>query len=484
MSHDHDHDHGPEDEVVLATEQAELVSAGVDIGSATSHLMLSRLVLRRRGLNLSSGFEVVSREVTYRSPVRLTPYLDPVTIDSTALGEFIDAGYAEAGVTPEDIDTGAVIVTGEAARKENARAISELFAEHSGRFVCAVAGPLLEARLATNGSGAVALSFDRGVPVLNLDIGGGTTKISLVSDGRIERVMVVNVGARLLAWAGDGVLTRVEAAGRLAAQACGAPYRVGEPIADAERKVVAEWLADRLFDQLAGVPDERLHVAGEPFVPPDGCVVVASGGVGEYVYGLELAEYGDLGRLLGSAIRTRLDSRFTLVPSAQRLRSTVIGASQYTVQVSGNTIFLTDPGRLPLHNLPVAHVRVGGTVPDADAVAAEVRTALYRLDAAADAPALALACHTGLVLSYPALSALAAGLADGLAEVHPVTVAVLLEQDCAGLLGHLLRPLTAVPNLLCVDQVAVADLDYVDVGKPVELIEAVPVVAKSLIFSG
>jgi ethanolamine utilization protein EutA len=472
------------DEVVLATEQAELVSAGVDVGSATSHLMLSRLVLRRRGLNLSSGFEVVSREITYRSPVRLTPYADPTTIDAAALGEFIDASYAEAGVTSDDIDTGAVIVTGEAARKDNARAISELFAEHSGRFVCAVAGPLLEARLATNGSGAVALSLERDEPVLNLDIGGGTTKISLVRAGRIERIMVVNVGARLLSWTEDGTLTRVEAAGALAATAVGAPHRVGERIEDADRKAVADWLADRLFDQLAGTPEQRLHVAGEPFLPPAGCVVVASGGVGEYVYGLERAEYGDLGLLLGGAIRSRLDSRFPVVAGAQRLRSTVIGASQYTVQVSGNTIFLTDPSRLPLHNLPVAHVHVDGPVPDADAVAEQVRAALHRLDDAADAPALALACHARLILSYPALSAFAAGLAAGLAGARPATVAVLLEQDCAGLLGHLLRPLTPLPNLLCVDQVAVDDLDYVDVGKPVDIVEAVPVVAKSLIFSG
>lgn len=489
---DHHHDHGGDEhrEVVLASEQVELVSAGIDIGSATSHLMLSRLVLRRRGLNLSSGFEVVRREVTYRSAVTLTPYLDPVTIDAATLGSFIDAGYAQAGVTPEDIDTGAVIVTGEAARKENARAISELFAKHSGRFVCAVAGPLLEARLAVQGSGAAARSVRGEHPVLNLDIGGGTTKMSLLRSGRIERTLVVNVGARLLAWDSAGVLTRVEAAGRLAARACGAAYQVGQVLAVRDRQRIADWLADRLFNYLAGaVPDDTdpLFVAGVPFVPPDGSEVVASGGVGEYVYGLETAEYGDLGKALGAAIQSRIAARadrFTLVDGAQRLRSTVIGASQYTVQVSGNTIFLSEPGSLPMFNLPVVHVHVDGAVPDEDAVAAAVRDALDRVDGARDAEALALACHTRLTLCYPALSAFARGLARGYGPGGPATLAVLLEQDFAGLLGHLLRPELAVANLLCIDQVVVADLDYVDVGRLVGAAEVVPVIAKSLIFSG
>jgi ethanolamine utilization protein EutA len=488
--HDHhDQDHADYEDVVLATEQVELTSAGVDIGSATSHLMFSRLVLRRRGLSLSSGFEVVSREVTYRSPVALTPYVDPVTIDATALRAFVDDCYADAGVRPVDVDTGAVIVTGEAARKRNAQAIGELFAEHGGQFVCAVAGPLLEARLAAAGSGALALSRERDGPVLNLDIGGGTTKISLLLAGRVERIMVVNVGARLVAWDADGVLVRVERAGALAAGECGAPRSPGDALAQPDREKIAAWLADRLFDQLDGEASAfpQLFVAGESFVPPPGCAVVASGGVGEYVYGLETAEYGDLGRLLGTAIRHRLDARqvrFRLVDGAQRLRSTVIGASQYTVQVSGNTIYLGDPAVLPLHNLPVSHVYVDDAVPDEDALAEAVARALGGVDGAAEATGLALACHTRLILSYPALSAFARGLARGCAAATPATLAVLLEQDCGGLLGNLLRPLISVPNLLCVDQVAVADLDYVDIGKPVEAVEAVPVVAKSLIFSG
>lgn len=485
--HDHDdHGHAASGIGTLASEQIELVSAGIDIGSATSHLMVSRLVLRRRGLRLSSGFEVVSREITYRSRVLLTPYLTPTVIDAAALGAFIRDSYAEAGLTPDDIDTGAVIVTGEAARKTNARAIANLFAAQAGRFVCAVAGPLLEARLAVQGSGAAALSTRGDSPVLNLDIGGGTTKVSLLRHGRTEQVMVVNVGARLLAWDAAGRLTRVEEAGRRAARACGFDATVGAPIAAAQRRAVAEYLADRLSDHLDGTEQTTdLFVAGTPFAVTEPVTVLASGGVGEFVYELETADYGDLGNLLGAAIRRRLaepERHTTLVPAAQRLRSTVIGASQYTVQVSGNTIWVRDPNLLPLTNVPVAHAYVAGAVPDAETVAAAVRAALAHLDP--DRGAVALALHTSLTLSYPALNAVAHGIAAGTADIRPATLAVLFQQDCAGLVGHLLRPLLGEANVLCVDQVDVADLDFVDLGRMVEVAQAVPVIAKSLIFSG
>jgi len=384
-----------------------------------------------------------------------------------------------------------VIVTGEAARKQNARAIGELFAQHSGKFVCAVAGPLLEARLATHGSGSVGLSVEEPDQyVLNVDVGGGTTKITLLRGGRAEQTVVANVGARLVAWSAEGNITRVEEAGRLAAQACGAPYLVGAHLGLHHRDAMAAWLADRLFDFLSGrlpaLGGRRLHEAGEVFTPPDGTVVIVSGGVGEYVYGQETEDYGDLGKLLGAAIRQRFEARperYTLVAGAQRLRSTVIGASQYTVQVSGSTIFLSDPAVLPVYNLPVIHIDIAEADPTAETVADAVRAALSGSDGSRDAEALALACHSRLTLSYSTLSAVARGIADGFASARLSTLIVLLEQDCASLLGHLLRPVIASPNVLCVDQVSVADLDYVDIGALVEHAGAVPVVAKSLIFS-
>ncbi|MFC1943322.1 ethanolamine ammonia-lyase reactivating factor EutA, partial [Chloroflexota bacterium] len=161
----------------------ELMSVGIDVGTSTSHLMFSHLHLQRCGLELSSRFEVVKREVLFRSPVLLTPYRDGDAIDTEALEQFITRSYAEAGVESSQVDTGAVICTGEAVKKKNSEAIVRLFADQGGKFVCATAGPNLEAVLAAHGSGAVARSHSS--TIMNIDIGGGTCKVAIVKNGAI-----------------------------------------------------------------------------------------------------------------------------------------------------------------------------------------------------------------------------------------------------------------------------------------------------------
>ncbi len=194
----------PEAEVV------RLRSVGVDIGSSTSHVLFSELTLERQGKRLSSRYEVVDRHITHRLPVILTPYSQPERVDAEALERFVADSYARAGVDREEVDTGAVITTGEAARKENAPAIVELFARDAGKFVCASAGPHLESMLAAHGSGAAQLSLERGEEVLNVDIGGGSTKLALCRGGGVVETAALRVGARILAWEAGGRLHRVE----------------------------------------------------------------------------------------------------------------------------------------------------------------------------------------------------------------------------------------------------------------------------------
>ncbi len=186
----------------------ELTSVGIDIGSSTSHLMFSRLLLQRRSLELSSRFEVAEREILFRSPILLTPYQDKDTIDTDALAQFIASSYAEAGIESSQVDTGAVICTGEAVKKKNADAIVRLFADQGGRFVCATAGPNLEAVLAAHGSGAVDRSHDN--TVINVDLGGGTCKLAVVKNGTIVETAAINVGSRLVAWDAQGRVNRIE----------------------------------------------------------------------------------------------------------------------------------------------------------------------------------------------------------------------------------------------------------------------------------
>ena len=107
-----------------------------------------------------------------------------------------------------------MIITGEAARRDNAQKIAELFSDETGRFVCATAGPTLETIMAAHGSGAVQQSREQGLVLLNIDVGGGTTKISLIDNGKIRATTAVNIGARLVAHDGADAIVRLEKGGR------------------------------------------------------------------------------------------------------------------------------------------------------------------------------------------------------------------------------------------------------------------------------
>src|SRR5690606_4559709 len=207
-----------------------------DVGSSTSHLMFAKVHLQRLSEGLSSRFVVVNREVLWRSPILLTPYRPDYTIDSGELSTFFQAAFREAGLTPDDIDTGAVILTGEALKRDNARAIADLFAEESGKFVCASAGHHLEALMAANGSGAVALSRQDHQTILNIDVGGGTVKLGLCHGGRLLATSAFAVGGRLIAFDAEGHMERIEGPAHQIAADVGITLALGETLSDENRR--------------------------------------------------------------------------------------------------------------------------------------------------------------------------------------------------------------------------------------------------------
>ena len=206
---------------IWSQESVELNTVGIDIGSSTSHLLFAKVTLQRQSQGLSSRFVVTNREVVWRSPIMLTPFVSDGSIDAHALDHFIHDAYKQAGVKRADIDSGAVILTGEAIKRKNARAIDELFANEAGKFVCATAGHKLECTLAAHGSGAVALSRERQCTVLHVDIGGGTTKLAQIEKGVIKSVSAFAVGGRLLAADANGEWTRVDQSAWLVARELG-----------------------------------------------------------------------------------------------------------------------------------------------------------------------------------------------------------------------------------------------------------------------
>ncbi|MCZ6623997.1 MAG: ethanolamine ammonia-lyase reactivating factor EutA, partial [Deltaproteobacteria bacterium] len=342
------------DRHIVEEDEIRLTSVGVDIGSSTSHLVFSRLEMRQEG----TRYVVVGRAILNESEILLTPYLDDSTLDVKALGEFINGQYERAELKREDIDTGALILTGVAVRRRNARAIGELFAQEAGRFVAVSAGDSLESTMAAHGSGAVAHSAKIGGVCMNVDIGGGTSKIAVCVKGKVREVTAIDVGARLVALDGKGVVTRLEEAGRHFAAAVGLNPAVGKKIDRSKLQSMASLMADRLLE-IVGLsalsPETRQLLRLPPLSYREKIdAIIFSGGVSEFIYGHDPGDFGDLGALLASEVKQRVKRLgIPVLEPAAGIRATVIGASQYTIQVSGSTIFIDPLEAVPVRNVPV-----------------------------------------------------------------------------------------------------------------------------------
>jgi ethanolamine utilization protein EutA len=469
-----------EDEIVV-------LSVGVDIGSSTSHLVFSRIVLER----LDSRYVVTTRETFYESDILLTPYSAADEIDAQALGSFIDRQYKDAQVDPDEIDTGALILTGVAVRRRNARAIGELFARQAGKMVAVSAGDSLETVMAAHGSGAVARSIRDQTTVMNVDVGGGTSKIAICRDGRVTGVTALDVGARLICLDATGGIVRVEEAARRFAAELGLTLEPGRTLAPEAQRALASLMADRLFEAMTGVPQSggggllRL----DPLTTT-GTIdqVTFSGGVSEYIYGRERQSYGDLGSALAEEIRTRVaKSGMQIERSNEGIRATVIGASQYTTQVSGSTIFVSPLEALPVRNVPVIApaFALDAEQIDAAAVASAIRNVLRQLDlVGSDLPVAVFVPWRGSA-TFARLDGFCRGVIEGLASVlargHPLVLAG--DGDVGGLLGIHLREEARLANpIISVDGLELKEFDYIDIGTMLPNSGAVPVVIKSLVF--
>lgn len=497
--HDHDHDDDAplplEDNPIWQQDNVWLHSVGIDIGSSGTQVLFSRLHLRRIGEDLTSRYIVIDRATTYRSPVALTPYAGEL-IDTSALGSIIDHAYGEAGVVPEDVDTGVVILTGEALRRRNARPIADVLSSRGGELVTATAGHNMEAMLAAYGSGAARRSFEEGLRILNVDIGGGTTKLALIDRGQVVATAAVHIGGRLQVVEG-GIVTRLEPAGAWHAKRAGVDARLGESCAAGTLDETAAAMADLLLEVIAqrdgaGGDGEELLLT-DP-LPPLGDLdgLIFSGGVAEYVYGREERDFGDLGMRLGQAIRSRLDAGWLdvpLLPAGECIRATALGASEYSVQLSGNTSFISDPDTLlPRRNLQVVRPRYElDDEIDVRAVAASIRTHLQTFDADRLDREVALALEWSGLPAYERLSAFAAAVVDGLAARNGAarTTFLLLDGDIAMSLGRILQEEHHLQgDLLVLDGLSLRDFDFIDIGRLRYPSNTVPVTIKSMVFNG
>ena len=450
----------------------KLCSVGLDVGTTTTQMIVSELQVENR----ASGFavpemEITGRKILYQGDVQFTPLLDESHVDANALRKLVEREYEKAGIRPQQVDTGAVIITGETSRKENARAVLDALAGFAGEFVAATAGPDLESILAAKGAGAVEWSAKTGKTVLHMDIGGGTSNLALIKDGRIVKTGCFNVGGRLLKFDRDGRITYVSPVLEPVSSS-----QVGDSPSDAQLEEIAAILVQGL--EMAAGLRERTHLldqlatkeAGEVFCYREQAVISFSGGVADCIENRqEPLAFGDMGQILGQAIRRSRLCRGEYMLGEHTIRATVIGAGSHSAQLSGSTVFFRKV-QLPLKNLPVA--LLGQEEQENPALIAGKMRQM-------DAETVVLAMPGYAAASYDRVCA----LADVIAQAAGGTgVYVCLEADMAKALGHSLC-LRLPPEIpcLCIDRVRLTEGSYLDIGAPVG--PALPVVVKTLVLS-
>jgi len=374
-------------------------------------------------------------------------------------------------------------------------AIAALLAEQRGDFVTAAAGHHMESMLAAYGSGASKVSYAEDKRILNVDIGGGTTKLGIVEKGNVIATAALHIGGRLQVMEETGRIVRLDPAGKFHARQAGFSWSRGDVVSSAQLDNVATTMADLLVAALTQRPlphaVEHLYLTdpiGE-LGRIDG--VMFSGGVGEYVYGREQRDFADMGRRLGRAIRARIDAGalpWPLLPPGECIRATALGASEYSVQLSGNTSYISKPGELlPRRNLQVLQPPyLCEEAIDADKLAQAIRAHFTAFDLIEGEGEVALALRWQGAPSYERILAFAEGIRHGLARTieRRKPLYLMLDGDVAQTLGAILREeLLVESEILAIDGLVLRDFDYIDLGRIRMPSFTVPVTIKSLLFS-
>ena len=451
-----------------------LTSVGLDVGTTTTQLVVSRLQVENKASSFAvPSMEITSRQVVYKSPVHFTPLLSGELVDGDGIRNIVAREYEKAGLCREAVDTGAIIITGETSRKENAAAVAAALSDYAGDFVVATAGADLESVLAAKGAGAVLWSEQTGKTVLHMDIGGGTSNLALIQRGKIVSTGCLNVGGRLLKFDRNRQITYISPVlkGKI-------PYRTGDVLTQAQASEVARMLAEVLV-MAAGYKDKsplfhHLTTQGTQQIHGiSGAVISFSGGVADCIgQDVPWLSYGDLGPLLGSAIRSSALCQGEYRLGAETIRATVIGAGCYSAQLSGSTVYLQNMS-LPLKNLPVAKLsEEEQSLPRRELV----QLIQNRLSAQEQWGVLALPGWNAP--GYDKITALADAVAEAMGD-KPCRLA--LKEDMAKALGHALAlRLPEDAPCLCIDRVVIPQDSFLDVGSPVG--PAISVVVKTLVF--
>ncbi|WP_282935877.1 ethanolamine ammonia-lyase reactivating factor EutA [Paenibacillus sp. RC67] len=490
----------------IRSEERWITSVGIDIGTSTTKMIISRLRLARTSGALSlPRYDIVERELVYASPIYSTPLKSADEVDAEQIGKLLAADYARAGVQVSDLKSGAVIITGETANKANARQIVHLLAERSGDFVVATAGPDLEGLLAGKGAGAEQRSRQIHGAVVNVDIGGGTANAAVFQRGKLVGTMTFHVGGRLIQIDGRGRLTSISESLRPWLEASGYRLEVGQQVSYEWLKQICSGMCRDMMESLNPLKVDLIKDAARKLVlgqllrsiPPIEEWMI-SGGIGRLMSQPkpttleQTAAYGDLGPLLAHTIQESFEAaQLHLTQAEETVRATVIGAGMQSTEISGATVHL-DESLLPIRNVPVMKLELSAEVVEQPELleqtivqAMSTASSLYERDEAASA-SVALALPALKHWSYISLQNISALLVDGYRRYFPASsvMVVICANDIAKALGQsLVRRSGERPKIICIDQITVEHGDYIDLGEPIGGI-MIPVVVKTLAFHG
>ena len=460
--------------------EQQLLSVGIDIGTSTTQLIFSKLTVK----NTASSFNmpkvlITDKEIVYRSKIYFTPLIDHRTINCEDIKVIINKEYENAGVSKEQIDTGAVIITGETARKQNAEDVLSTLSSFAGDFVVATAGADLESIISGKGAGACEYSKIHKKSVLNIDIGGGTSNFALFKNGEVADTGCMNVGGRLLKLDGNNKITYISPV----ISSIEGDLSIGDVLTEQRATKITDKMTKALMQganlmERDGLFNHFLTNKGIDTKHHIDCITF-SGGVSDIIYNNNynnIFEYGDIGIILGKSILSSpLVSGYELVRGNETIRATVVGAGSHTTEISGSTITYTKD-LLPLKNIPVLKLTEDDEMDLINAISKKLEW--YKDEGGVEK--IALAFKGMLPATFLNIKKYADEILEGLKNISPLII--VTEKDMAKVLGQTLQSKTNMP-VVCIDSVSLSDGDYIDIGKPIADGIAVPVVIKTLVFN-
>ena len=472
----------------------DILSVGIDIGTSTTQVIFSRIVMENMaGFFAVPHISIIDKEVIYKSDIYMTPLVNSYLIDGDKVRDIVASEFQKAGFTPEDTQTGAVIITGESARKENSALVLSKLSDFAGDFVVSTAGPDLESVIAGKGSGAQSYSEENSCVAVNLDIGGGTTNIVVFDEGKVIAKGCADVGGRLLKLEQDYTVTYVSPTAQMISDRHGLSLTVGKKTDEQSIKILCAEMVN-LIEQMLGVYEKSDMLSSvitggstELVIPKKIKAVCFSGGVADCIYktGHDKLSFGDIGVYLGEAFRqSRLYGDFTLINAKETIRATVVGAGTYTTSISGSTITYSEK-ILPLKNIPVLKLSLQEQERLFNGDKAFLKDKIKWFTSQSDSQRLILGLPGSRNPSYSQIGILADTIGSVLDEILPQgePMLIVIECDIAKALGQALKKnYSSKRDIVSIDSISVDDGDFVDMGRPLMDGLVIPVVVKTLIF--